>query len=89
MNYIISYYSEAVKETIEALPLTLRVRYTFLTQRMIEVGANLGEPHTEAFGNGLFELRRFLLYPGRPSYRNAAQLCEENPKDSAQRAADC
>ena len=32
MNYIISYYSEAVKETIEALPLTLRVRYTFLTQ---------------------------------------------------------
>lgn len=24
---------------------------------MLEVGANLGEPHTEAFGGGLFELR--------------------------------
>ncbi|MER2474215.1 type II toxin-antitoxin system RelE/ParE family toxin [Photorhabdus laumondii] len=24
---------------------------------MREHGANLGEPHTEAFGNGLFELR--------------------------------
>lgn len=24
---------------------------------MVEVGANLGEPHTEAMGDGLFELR--------------------------------
>jgi phage-related protein len=24
---------------------------------MIEFGANLGEPHTKAFGDGLFELR--------------------------------
>lgn len=55
--YTITYYSETVKADIEALPLTLRVRYTALTQRMIEVGANLGKPHTEAFGNGLFELR--------------------------------
>ncbi len=42
---------------IAALPMTLRVRYAMLTARMIEHGANLGEPHTEAFGGGLFELR--------------------------------
>jgi phage-related protein len=37
--------------------LTLRVRYFALTLRMAETGPNLGEPHTEAFGGGLFELR--------------------------------
>lgn len=57
MNYTITYYSKAVEAEIESLPLTLRVRYTSLTERMVKVGANLGEPHTEAFGGGLFELR--------------------------------
>lgn len=57
MEYTITYYNETVKADIEALPLALRVRYTALTQRMAEVGANLGVPHTEGFGNGLFELR--------------------------------
>lgn len=28
-----------------------------LTRRMIALGPNLGEPHTTAFGDGLFELR--------------------------------
>lgn len=27
-----------------------------LTQRMIAIGPNLGEPHTKAFGNNMFEL---------------------------------
>jgi phage-related protein len=57
MNYSIHYYSTAVKADIESLPLTLRVRYFALTLRMVETGPNLGEPHTEAFGGGLFELR--------------------------------
>lgn len=57
MSYVITYYSEAVEAEIDALPMTLRVRYAVLTQRMLEYGANLGEPHTEAFGGGLFELR--------------------------------
>jgi phage-related protein len=57
MNYTITYYSDAVKTEIDNLPMTLRVRYTALTIRMVMVGANLGEPHTEAFGGGLFELR--------------------------------
>jgi phage-related protein len=57
MNYTISYYSEAVKVDIDALPTTLLSRYIVLSRRMVEAGANLGEPHTEAFGGGLFELR--------------------------------
>ena len=57
MTYTIAYYSEAVQEEILALPDTLLARYFSLTDRMISVGAHLGEPHTAAFGGGLFELR--------------------------------
>lgn len=57
MNYTIHYYDQSVKTDINALPMGLRVRYAVLTKRMIDVGANLGEPHTKALGDGLFELR--------------------------------
>ena len=57
MNYTISYYSEAVEEEILELPDTLAARYIVLTRRMLALGPNLGEPHTKAFGEGLFELR--------------------------------
>ncbi len=40
-----------------ALPDTLAARYVVLTRRMIALGPYLGEPHTKAFGEGLFELR--------------------------------
>jgi phage-related protein len=40
-----------------SLPVTLQARYIGLTARMMVNGANLGEPHTKAFGDGLFELR--------------------------------
>jgi len=57
MSYTIVYYSEALQAEIMTLPATLQARYIGLTERMMEYGANLGQPHTEAFGNGLFELR--------------------------------
>ena len=57
MDYRIEYYSEAVEEEILALPDTLAARYIVLTRRMTAVGANLGPPHTDSFGDGLFELR--------------------------------
>jgi phage-related protein len=57
VDYIIAYYSEAVQEEILELPDTLAARYIVLTRRMVALGPNLGEPHTKAFGNGLFELR--------------------------------
>ena len=57
MNYTIHYYDPSVKADINALPTGLRVRYAVLPKRMVDIGANLGEPHSKAFGNGLFELR--------------------------------
>ncbi|NBS58079.1 MAG: type II toxin-antitoxin system RelE/ParE family toxin [Betaproteobacteria bacterium] len=57
MDYTIAYYSESVQEQILDLPDALAARYVVLTRRMISLGPNLGEPHTKAFGDGLFELR--------------------------------
>ena len=57
MEYRIRYYSLEVQEDVMALPVTLQARYINLTRRMMEYGPNLGLPHTDAFGGGLFELR--------------------------------
>ena len=57
MQYTIIYYSDAIQADILDLPEGLRGRYLALTDRMKMFGANLGEPHTKAFGDGLFELR--------------------------------
>jgi phage-related protein len=57
MDYRIEYYSVEVQDRILSLPDTLAARYVVLTRRMIALGANLGEPHTKALGDGLFELR--------------------------------
>jgi phage-related protein len=57
VDYTITYYSEAVQDEILDLPDTLAARYVVLTRRMVALGPNLGEPHTKAFGEGLFELR--------------------------------
>lgn len=57
MDYTIVYYSMAVQQQIMDLPDTLAARYIVLTRRMVALGPNLGEPHTKAFGEGLFELR--------------------------------
>jgi len=57
VDYTISYYSEAVEDEVLALPDTLAARYIVLTRRIVSLGPNLGEPHTQAFGGGLFELR--------------------------------
>lgn len=57
MNYTIDFYNTDVENDILALPPTLLARYFSLADRMVLFGANLGEPHTKAFGDGLFELR--------------------------------
>lgn len=57
MSYVITYYNETVEDEILDLPETLQARYIALSLRMKTTGPNLGEPHTEAFGGGLFELR--------------------------------
>jgi phage-related protein len=57
VDYEIKYYSVEVEDDILSLPDTLAARYVVLTRRMAAVGANLGSPHTDSFGDGLFELR--------------------------------
>jgi len=57
VDYTITYYSETVQAEILNLPDTLAARYIVLTRRIVALGPNLGEPHTKAFGEGLFELR--------------------------------
>jgi phage-related protein len=57
VDYTINYFSEAVADDILALPDTLAARYVVLTRRMVVLGPNLGEPHTKAISDGLFELR--------------------------------
>ena len=57
MDYRIEYFNEELQGEVLALPDTLAARYVVLTRRMEALGPNLGEPHTKAFGHGLFELR--------------------------------
>lgn len=57
MTYTITYYNNIVQADIRALPETLIARFFTLTDRMEHSGANLGHPHTQAMGDGLFELR--------------------------------
>lgn len=56
-QYSINYYNDDVRQDVDRWPVSLRARYARLTERMKIYGGNLGEPHTKAFGNGLFELR--------------------------------
>lgn len=55
--FTIEYHSRRVQDEILALPDTLAARYVVLTRRMVAVGPNLGSPHTDSMGDGLFELR--------------------------------
>jgi phage-related protein len=57
VDHTIEYYSAAVQDEILGLPDSLAARYIVLTRRITAVGPNLGPPHTDAFGDGLFELR--------------------------------
>ncbi len=57
MAWNIEYYSEAVEQAVLHLPPGLLARYLRLTDVMMELGPNLGMPHTRAIGAGLFELR--------------------------------
>ena len=57
MQYTIEFFSQSVEDDILDLPETLLARFFSLADRMTSSGANLGEPHTKAMGDGLFELR--------------------------------
>ena len=72
-RFEIRYYSVEVQQEILAFPATIQARYIRYTDRMREFGANLGMPHTEAFGDGLFELR-LKGAEGLPAFFTARRL---------------
>ncbi|KWE99295.1 hypothetical protein WT55_04910 [Burkholderia pseudomultivorans] len=57
MRFEIRFFSERVEAGIFALPKTLIARFFALADRMERYGPNLGEPHTRAMGDGLYEMR--------------------------------
>lgn len=64
---------------------------------MIEYGPNLGLPHTDAFGGGLFELRlkgaegiaRVFFCTLVERDFDAPQLHQKDPEDARKRAEAC
>ena len=91
MTYTIHYYNSSVQAELFALPETLQGKYVRLSERMEIFGANLGAPHTKAFGDGLFELRlkgavrystSLLLYFGRAKNCDVAQLYQKDSKNT-------
>lgn len=56
MNWKIDFY-HGVDEQILAMPPKIQARMLKLLELMEKHGANLGPPHTESMGGGLFEIR--------------------------------
>ena len=50
-------FDAGVEDAILGLPPKLQARIIHLLELMKKHGANLGEPHTKALGEGLFEIR--------------------------------
>lgn len=55
--FALEYFNATVRAAIDAWPDGMRARYLALALRMVEYGPDLGMPHTEAMGGGLFEIR--------------------------------
>jgi len=56
MCWIVDFY-DGVEENILSMPPKIQARMFRLLELIEEHGANLGEPHTKAMGDGLFEIR--------------------------------
>lgn len=56
MSWNIELY-DGVEQAILEMPLKIQARMLRLLNLIEEHGANLGEPHTKAMGDGLFEIR--------------------------------
>lgn len=57
MKWNIVYYNKVIEEQILAMPESLLARYLRMADLMIEMGPNIGMPHTKYMGDGLLELR--------------------------------
>ncbi|MCB5162338.1 type II toxin-antitoxin system RelE/ParE family toxin [Marinomonas algarum] len=56
MDWEINFY-EGVEDQILNMPPKVQARMIKLLELMEKYGANLGPPHTQAMGDGLFEIR--------------------------------
>ncbi|MET3552069.1 MULTISPECIES: type II toxin-antitoxin system RelE/ParE family toxin [Burkholderia] len=56
-SYEIQFFNARVETGVVTLPTTLLARFFALADRMEQYGPNLGEPHTQSMGNGLYEMR--------------------------------
>ncbi|RQR29886.1 MULTISPECIES: type II toxin-antitoxin system RelE/ParE family toxin [unclassified Burkholderia] len=56
-SYEIQFFNARVERGVVNLPTTLLARFFALADRMAQYGPNLGEPHTQSMGNGLYEMR--------------------------------
>ena len=57
MAYALSFFNQAVRDDVEALPSGIRASFLRIAQRMELDGPDLGMPYTKAMGQGLFEIR--------------------------------
>jgi phage-related protein len=57
MNWKVDFYNDSVKESILEMLTKIQARMLWLLDLIEKHGANLGAPHTEAMGDGLFEIR--------------------------------
>jgi hypothetical protein len=79
-----------VEQFVLILAASMSVKYLHLTDLMLEFGADLGMPHTNAMSDGLFEFRKkelrycqdFLLHHGGQAHCYAARVCKENTEDA-------
>lgn len=57
MTWKIGFFNESVEESILSMPPKIQARMLKLLELIEKHGANLGPPHTEPMGDGLFEIR--------------------------------
>ncbi len=57
VNWKVIFYNKTVEDDILNMPPKLQARMIKLLELIEKHGVNLGYPHTESLGDGLFELR--------------------------------
>jgi phage-related protein len=57
MNWTVEFFSESVEDNILDMPPKIQARMIKLLELIEKHGANIGSPHTESMGDGLFEVR--------------------------------
>ena len=57
MAWTVTFYSRKIEDEVLAMPVGFLARFLRYAERMESFGPDLGMPHTQAMGGGLFELR--------------------------------